>query len=352
MTANNPSDHPLPPLRSVRLTNETDVLAFVPYTLGFHPDESVVVLGLGPRGGPMVARADLSDDADELRAATEEVSRAAACSGVVQALVVAYTGDVARGFAVVDDMVEALEVRGVSVLHAFRADGERWFPLSAADPGWAVGTAYDVSTHALSAHAVAEGRVTYADREDLAASLDPAEPGLVDEVADALDALDALGSADGSADRGGSWCDDVGLLRAEARWAVAWVGDRVAHEVEVPRWPAADEVARVLRVLAVDEGREVLWTGITRTSAPAHVRLWRTVARLAPDGHRAPAWAVLAFAAWLEGNGALAWCAVDRARESDPDLGLTAFVAGALEGAVHPGTWEPVDPSSLRLLSA
>jgi hypothetical protein len=60
---------------------------------------------------------------------------------------------------------------------------------------------------------------------------------------------------------------------------------------------------------------------------------------------------MLAFAAWLDGDGALAWCAVDRAREADPDHELCALVAETLENAVPPTTWTPVDPATLGLLS-
>jgi hypothetical protein len=54
----------------------------------------------------------------------------------------------------------------------------------------------------------------------------------------------------------------------------------------------------------------------------------------------------------LQGNGALAWCAVDRARQADPDQPLAALVADALEGAVPPTAWPGMDPARLRLLSA
>ena len=40
------------------------------------------------------------------------------------------------------------------------------------------------------------------------------------------------------------------------------------------------------------------------------------------------------------GDGALAWCAVDRGREVDPDHSLAGLVADLLEGAVPPTAWE------------
>jgi hypothetical protein len=45
------------------------------------------------------------------------------------------------------------------------------------------------------------------------------------------------------------------------------------------------------------------------------------------------------LAAWLSGNGALAWCAVDRSVESDPDNSLAELVGELLSRAVPPSSW-------------
>ena len=50
---------------------------------------------------------------------------------------------------------------------------------------------------------------------------------------------------------------------------------------------------------------------------------------------------LLAFAAWLSGDGALAWCAVERCLAADPDHTLAHLVARALEQAVPPSEWSP-----------
>ena len=51
---------------------------------------------------------------------------------------------------------------------------------------------------------------------------------------------------------------------------------------------------------------------------------------------------LLAFAAWLAGHGALAWCALDRAILVDPDYAMARLVGTALEQALAPNVWEPV----------
>ena len=73
---------------------------------------------------------------------------------------------------------------------------------------------------------------------------------------------------------------------------------------------------------------------MTHANARDHVDLWRDVVRRAPAELRAAPAALLGFAAWLSGHGALAWCAVELAQESDPDYGLAA---PAHHGAVRRG---------------
>ena len=73
--------------------------------------------------------------------------------------------------------------------------------------------------------------------------------------------------------------------------------------------------------------------------------------RRAPLEVLAPPATLLAFAAWLAGDGALAWCALDRAREADPDYSMAALVERALTCAVPPSTWEPLTEQHLTLFA-
>ncbi len=48
----------------------------------------------------------------------------------------------------------------------------------------------------------------------------------------------------------------------------------------------------------------------------------------------------MALAAWVVGDGALAWCAVDRGTEVDPEHPGCLMVADLLQRAVPPERWE------------
>jgi hypothetical protein len=115
----------------------------------------------------------------------------------------------------------------------------------------------------------------------------------------------------------------------------------------VPRLAAARETpddvvaARLLRAVDADvDARDAAWVGLGRACARDHVELWTDLVRRAPDHLAAAPAAVLALAAWLAGEGALAWCAVDRVHEVDPDHTLAALVGDMLVAAVPPSAWE------------
>jgi hypothetical protein len=47
----------------------------------------------------------------------------------------------------------------------------------------------------------------------------------------------------------------------------------------------------------------------------------------------------LAVCCWVDGDGAAAWVALDRAREADPSYRLATLVATALQHGLPPSTW-------------
>jgi hypothetical protein len=65
------------------------------------------------------------------------------------------------------------------------------------------------------------------------------------------------------------------------------------------------------------------------------------VLRRTPEPFTAPVAMLLGLAAWQSGQGALAWCAVDRCAEVDPHYPPMAHLAAALTDAVPPSAWDP-----------
>lgn len=319
-----------------RIRSEADVLALVPYTLGFHPVDSLVLVTLDEQKRPFQARIDLPDDLEELPLIAEHLVGAALRNGAERALVIVYSDDACLGEAAAEALAETLDRVGVATLLTIRADGQRWFPLGADDPD-PEGRPYDVRGHELSSRAVLDGRVTFRDRGELVDSLAPVDPVVVDEVETAYDELAALPGAGQE-------------LLLESLWLMEQVRALVAAPPEVPS-VEPPLVARVLRAVANRDVRDLVWCDVDRQNAEGHVALWREVVRRSPDGLVAPAAGLLAFSAWLAGDGALAWCAVDRCLCADPDHVLGQLVGEALTSATPPSAWRPIDPGSLALFA-
>ena len=317
-----------------RIRSEADVLALIPFTLGFHPENSLVLVTLSSAGHPFTARVDLPASFADLGAVSEPLVRAAVRNGAERALVVAYTGDAVLADAAVSALTQALRRCSVRTLLQLRADGTRWHPLGGETPDQLTGegTAYDLSTHELTSQAVLDGRVTMPSRSELADTLDPVDPDLIDEVRAASRALDHLG-------------DDVGVLRAESAWLTAQVAAHVERGVR----PGPVAVARVLRAVDRPKIRDLTWARLTRAEAPPRVEFWREVVRSSPPELAASAAAVLAILSWMAGEGALAWCAVDRSLAADRHHSLGRLVSDMLTDALPPSTWRPFDEHMLGL---
>lgn len=318
-----------------------DLLALVPVLLGFEPEESVTLLTFGGRAGAAGAgdrtfharvdlpTGDVGDDAldDELDEMVESLVDPVVRHRVGRLVVVVHSTRRTTAGLAGDRLVQALADRApeTEVLEALHADGRRWWPLLPGRPaGDATGVAYDVNHHPLRLQAVVAGRVTHASREALAATLDPDETGRT--------RLEELLARRGHR-RGGA---------PDAAAEEAWVAATVAGALSTGRLLADDAALRLL--LAVRDGRtrDATCRTLTRAHAPAHVALWRDLVRRSPDELRGSAAALLGLAAWVSGDGALAWCALDRCAEVDPSHGLAALVATALQRAVPPSAWEGV----------
>ena len=317
----------------------TDLIAVVPAVLGFHPQDSVVLLTFGPPGGAFHARVDLPIASSEQEAVAEVLVDAVRANRVRRAAVLMYTDDVevarAQSFVLVGRLLD----QDVDVIEVLRVDDGRWFPVP--DDG-SHGTPYELETHPFTAQRVYEGQVVHRDREELADSL--VGTNEEDAVEVALAATRYADLAVSSREARESSC---GFLRTEARWLQqrvrAWVGER--RELD------PGDAGRLLVLASLIPTRDVAWAEITRETSGPHVALWRELVRRSPRHLLPGASSLLAFAAWQHGDGALAWCAIDRCLEVDPDYSMAHCVAEVLTRAVPPTVWEQIPEEELPVFS-
>ncbi|MEV0392812.1 DUF4192 domain-containing protein [Polymorphospora rubra] len=321
---------PAAPTLSVR--SPADLLAAVPYLLGFHPADSVVVVALrGPkivfaaRGDlPVLGTPALARDATARHLALVVVRQQAD-----SAMIVGY-GAAARVTPTVELVGMALREAGIQVLEALRLTGDRYWSYlcDAVDCCPAEGTAYDAATTEVAATATFAGQVALPDRAALARQVAPLD----------------------------------GPARESMRQATRRAEERLRELVDAAVPPAAaDRVVRTVGEAAVqdamtrhrDQGRltddELAWLTVLLPHLPVRDHAWErigdddwqvilwsdVVRRVDPELAAAPA-SLLAFAAWRAGNGALASVAIDRALRAEPDYSMALLIDEALQLGTPP----------------
>jgi hypothetical protein len=289
----------------------------VPVLLGFEPEESLSMLTFGP-GAAFHARVDLPAGAEGSDDVAAVLVGPLVRHGVERVVLVAHAREPEPSGTHVRAVARACTRAGVEVLEMLRADGERWFPLHPGAPSAPGGVPYDVSSHPFVLEAMWRGRSVLPSRRSLADGLAP-DPGAVDAVA----ALVPEPARDAPAER-------------------AWLGDLVVARVADGGTVPDGQLARLLVALAQPGSRDAVWGLLSREGAEGHVALWRDVVRRSPPALRTLPASLLACAAWLGGDGALAWCALDVVPSAGPgDRTVADFVRRALERADPPGGWEP-----------
>ncbi len=320
--------------RSYVARTPEDLIALVPYLLGFHPEESVVLLTFGGATS-FHARVDLPED-DAGRAGTTEVlCEAVRNNRATMTAVLVFSTDVEHSRAMCADLVPALQRAGASVIDAIRADGTSWWSVLEGGEEHP----YDVSCHPFTAERVLDGHAAFRNRAELAASLVGNGSADTERVAAAADEV----------------ADDLvagGQPKAweKARTNAVWLRDLLAGAGHSDEPLPETDAGRALALVQLAPMRDVAFALLSQETAAAQVRFWRCLLLRAPRDLVPGAAALLGLAAWLNGDGALAWCAIDRCREVDPGHSLADHLAGLLQRAVPPSTWTPLDEASVPLL--
>ncbi len=313
-----------------------DLIALVPYVLGFHPADSVVLMTFGA-AEPFHARVDLPTSPEDQAQVTTLLHDVVLNHAVSTVAVLVYSDDVEAAGDQARLLVETLTLEGVAVVDAIRVEDDAYF--DALDPGDS-GTPYDVGTHPMALSRIVDGQVALDSREQLADTLVGGDPDDAEAVCHAASRF-----ADSSLRMIEKGLHPQVFLHDEARWLRRVLGEALERRLE------AHEAGRVLVLLQRIDLRDVAWAQITPAQARGHVDLWRDLVRRAPRDLLAPTAALLAFACWLAGDGALAWCAIDRCREVDPDYSMAAELARLLENAVPPSTWPGIGDDELDALN-
>lgn len=319
----------------MRLRTPAQIVASLPYLLGFHPRESLVLIGLGgtPRTVCLTVRVDLPPAEDRAPVA-EHLAAHLAHAGAQEVLAIVVT-DISPLAAGEQDVVAAIRAalgpRRIQLTDALGLRAGRWRSLLCGDASCCPpdGTAVDpAAASELAAVSVVLGEVVHASREDLETTLQPVAGADREELDRTFEWVSRQLVTE-LADRG--WeavAEDSVTLLAEA------VADRVDGGDPLP--PAV--VARLSFGLADVRVRDRVLTWAEGELASAAEGLWVELARRATSPYAAAPATLLAAHAYLRGNGAYARVALDRALASDPGYSLAVLLSEGLDRGVPPRT--------------
>ncbi|HEV7172161.1 DUF4192 domain-containing protein [Pedococcus sp.] len=389
-------------MTAIRLRGPADVLASLPYQLGYHPEESVVVLALSEGVVGLVERLDLPPPSAVLEAAGSLVLPVLR-SDFDAVLLLGFESADRSARPVLDALDSALSEQGVSVVHRLLVRADRWSSLDCGStccpPGWQP-LPEPASTPAV-ADFVRLGMVPRGRRADLAEAV-RADPALSEAVAAELrrPGAPAPGSAFLGADRRGSdlselarrlaalsvWADVLGLGTSRGGDEAPLSGDRLARSSARVRIVGPAEVAELVRSLRdvhlrdgllawlcpgflppsdldedlVDALESTLGPISDAPVAPAlgddgavtgKALLTRLegLVRAVPDGEAAPLSTVLAYVAWYHGQGTLARVALDRALADAPHYRLAGLVEQLVDLGLRPSALGMAPPPRRHL---
>ena len=314
--------------------SSAEIIAVTPYVIGFHPADSVVVIGVVGRAVAFGVRYDLPppDDDD-----VPDVAAVIARQRVQHVTVLGY-GPAGRVTPAVLRLARALTLLGVRMADAIRVTGERWWSYLCADSSCcpAEGRPCRPADSVGAAEAVYGGRVALPDREALVAQVSavggPARQEMVAATEQARARLTDLAAEDLQAGRGGRW------LRRAGRTAIREAERKQRSGGQL----TADEVAW-LGVLLVDPA--VLDHALDRSAAEDwRIRLWTDVLRRAESGYVPAPACLLGYAAWRSGNGVLARVAIDRALREDRGHRIAGILDDLLCSGIGPQALAALGP--------
>ncbi|MDT4993646.1 MAG: hypothetical protein QOH97_3538 [Actinoplanes sp.] len=325
---------------NIRLRAPADVVAVVPYLLGYHPSPpSLVALGLaGPRVA-FTACASLTDsiNQDEIATAVGHLVEVMIRQRPTSVALVGY-GSNCQVRSTLRVATDAIRAARLPIPHMLRVDAGRIFNPQCRNSRCCppAGTPFNASSTVAAATATVAGLVALPDRAALQAQVAPiagaqrmafavATRSALIRLMGRIDRATATAGPDALASLFGSTA--AGSLIRQGHQAVrdALVVYRAGQVLATP------EAAMLTVLLSLPPVREAAIAGTTDDSW--QISLWSDLLRHAEPGFAATPGILLTLCAMQAGNGALAGCALDRALAADP----TNRLAGLLVQALHRG---------------
>jgi hypothetical protein len=309
------------PRSRLKVGQPDELLAIIPYMVGFHPDESIVAVFIKSGRILLTARMDLPPVSGAVGLA-EKIDYIAKRHGTHALAIVAYSTASLPTHRLLTRLMDRLGKHELTdVLYVGHG---RWWSLTCAEDCCPLsGTPFDLGSHPVSAAAVLAGLGTLGSRQELAASISgPPEAELP-----RLRALADSVLAD--------------LEDSEAQTPAARLTAQLLDSATSDPGVLDERTCLLLGLLVTDVHiRDLAWALISPTNAEEHVRLWGGVVAHVPPALAAAPLCLLGMAAWVEGSGALLNCCCERLAHVDPSYSMGRLLCEISAQALPPSLWQ------------
>ncbi len=320
---------------AIFVRNPADLVNAAPYIIGFHPTDSLVVLGLSAGRIFFGARHDLpppeGDDIVHLGAVVA-AQRARSIALLVY-------GPPSAADPVVRRALQVFDAFRIRVAEAIRVHEGRWWSYYCVEGACCPpdGTPYDTANSVIAAEATYRGQVVLPSRQALTAQVapldGPAREAMADATARACETLQRLITDQQLGGR---------AVRRAGRLAV-----REAEKKYRAGGTLTDDEVAWLGVLLIDP--DVFDYTLDRQGTQEwRLALWTDVLRRVETDYVPPTGCVLSYLAWRAGNGALARVAIDRALHGDPQFPMAALLDEVLALGIGPHVMTALDSPGPR----
>lgn len=321
------------PQARIRVSGVPGLVAMVPYLLGYHPSESLVVVLIDQHRVGLTLRLDLPGllhDPDDVAGFVDGQIRRLDATHV---LLVAYADTTEQDVVgAVADLAVALDVEAFArgeqarVLDAVAVTGGRYRVLACAEPGGCScsGQGHDyqaVLADPAAAEAVMHGLQARPSRESLRSLIAPgSEP--VDHEYQAL-VIDA-------ADRASGMSHDAAARVMERR---------LQSITDIGRVPNDQVLAEITGLACHPAARDVATLRIEPSTAELWADVWAAAARRVEGPLVVAPLGLVGITAWARGTGALLNLCLDEAEHRAPDHGLVPVLRHVADHGLHPDEW-------------
>lgn len=322
------------------LTSPHDLLAAIPFLIGYHPTDSLVIVSLKDETIGMAMRVDYpSIDNHEGQAHTyDALIFHLVQEGAQGALVVAYVPDDRNdGEEILENVALALSRSQIPLRESLFVWQGRWRSVLCIDMQCCPPLGRElpeITSSRIAVEQVAQGRpMPFADLEGLADSIaslplsadaefllcvaenriDPESPRLQ---------LDQRESA-------------VAVIDLASRFIAGSIGRDIIADQELS--------ARVIGGLCDIQVRDFALGSHDEATVEIYWTMWRYLTRIAPEGFVAPLASLLAALSYERGEGALAQRCLDRALGDDPSYSLATLLR-----RVFSAGWPPESFAAMR----